>query len=77
MQKPILTTDLPFARDICGNAALYFDPESVEDAVEKIQQLITDSQLKAQLITNGLERLKAFDLPEERFQKILEVVAKR
>lgn len=71
MQKPIITTDLPFARNICGNAALYFNPELVEDAVEKIQQLIFDSNLRQQLIANGLERLKSFDLPEDRFRKIL------
>ena len=77
MQKPILTTDLPFARDICGAAALYFNPESVEDAAEKIQQLIVDSELRLRLIANGLKRLKAFDLPEERFRKILSVLLER
>lgn len=72
MQKPILTTDLPFARDTCGDAALNFDPTSVADAVEKIGLLLKDEGLKSTLIANGLERLKAFDLPEERFRKVLE-----
>ncbi|HMR81887.1 MAG TPA: glycosyltransferase [Niabella sp.] len=73
-QRPILTTNLPFAQDICGDAALYFNPESTEDAVNKVQQLVSNGSLRDQLIANGLERLKMFDLPEERFSKVLNAV---
>lgn len=75
-KKPILTTDLPFARDICGDAALYFDPVSPKDATKKIQQLLNNADLGNRLIANGLARLKMFDLPEERFRKILNVLLK-
>jgi glycosyltransferase involved in cell wall biosynthesis len=75
-QKPIITTDLPFARTICGDAALYFDPVSTKDAVNKILQILNDSELRDKLIENGLERLKMFDLPEERFRKILNILLK-
>ncbi len=37
---PILTSDLDFAREICGEAALYFDPwntSSMRDAIQKIK----------------------------------------
>lgn len=71
-QKPIITTDLPFTRSICGDAALYFDPSSTDDAADKIQQLLTHPSLKEGLIANGLKRLKDFDLPEERFGKVLD-----
>lgn len=73
-QIPIVTTDLPFARDICRDAALYFDPASPADAADKIQQLIEDENLRNRLIHNGLNRVEDFDLPEARFQKVLKAV---
>jgi len=72
MQKPILTTDLPFARTICGDAALYFDPASAADAAQKIQQLMEDAGLRSRLVANGLQQLRQFDLPEQRFRKIVD-----
>ena len=32
MEKPIVTTDLGFARSVCGDAALYFDPTDARSA---------------------------------------------
>lgn len=75
-QKPIVTTDLPFARNICGDAALYFDPASPEDAASKIQHLLNDPDLRNKLVAKGLERVGEFDLPEERFRKILDMLLK-
>ncbi len=74
MQKPILTTDLPFAHNICEEAALFFNPESVEDSAEKLKLLIYNKDLRENLVKKGLERIKEFDLPEERFKKIVEKV---
>jgi len=74
MKKPIVTTDLPFAKDICRDAALYFNPESTEDCVNKIIQVLSDSKLAVSLINKGLNRVKEFDLPEERFGKLVKVL---
>ena len=60
MQKPILTSDLSFAKDICQDSALYFDPLNPKDIAEKIIRLSADKELQNQLIGNGLERLKQF-----------------
>ncbi|MFK2341775.1 glycosyltransferase [Bacteroides fragilis] len=35
MRKPIVTSNLPFATNVCKNAALYFDPMNAHDIVEK------------------------------------------
>ena len=71
MQKPIVTTDLPFARNICQEAALYFEPENVQEAVARIREIILEPELAASLIGKGSQRVKDFDLPEKRFSKIL------
>lgn len=71
MRKPIITTDLGFAKSICGEAALYFEPKSAEDAAEKIRQLVSDNGLQNHLVEKGREQLKTFDTAAERAQKYL------
>lgn len=66
MKKPILTSDLSFARSICGNAAIYFDPLNAEDIANKIISLLQDNKLYDTLVENGLERLKQFPTASER-----------
>ncbi|MDF1576533.1 MAG: glycosyltransferase [Bacteroidales bacterium] len=76
MEIPILTSDYSFATSICGDAALYFDPYDVKDMAEKIIQLYSDDKLYKSLIVNGLKRLEAFDNPEVRTRKYLEICRK-
>ena len=73
MQKPILTSDLPFAHDICGEAAEYFDPLNPEDIANKIIYLTNNIKRQKELIFRGEERLKHFETPETRAKKLLEV----
>ncbi|MCA9256003.1 MAG: glycosyltransferase [Phycisphaerales bacterium] len=54
---PILTSDLDFARGICGDAAVYFDPwdpSAMKDAVLKLK---ADAALQKELIHKGNARL--------------------
>ena len=60
MKKPILTSDLSFARSICGDAAHYFDPLNPEDIADKIIRLINDNTLNNELVANGLKKLASF-----------------
>lgn len=73
MKKPIITTDLGFARSICQDAALYYDPLNADDALEKILALKNDAEMQQQLISKGTARLKVFNSPEERASKYLEI----
>ncbi|MGC4057882.1 MAG: glycosyltransferase [Chitinophagaceae bacterium] len=43
--KPILCSDRPFAHDICGDAALYFDPLNVQDIAAKIENIVSSERL--------------------------------
>jgi glycosyltransferase involved in cell wall biosynthesis len=73
MQKPIITTDLPFARNICDNAALYYAPMDGKSAADTIESVIKNEELRNTLINNGLHRLRSFDNASERAGKILEI----
>lgn len=71
MEVPILTTDLEFARGLCGDAALYYSPLSAEDAACKIEQLATDSALRARLVAAGKEQLRRYDNYQQRVEKLI------
>ncbi|MGK7390759.1 MAG: glycosyltransferase [Candidatus Cyclobacteriaceae bacterium M2_1C_046] len=71
MRKPIVTTNLSFAKNICQDAALYYDPLSGKDALAKICILKNNKDIYRSLIKNGEERLNAFDTPEERAKTYL------
>jgi len=57
-ETPILTSDLDFARGICGDAALYFDqtsPTAMKDAILKLKR---DAELATDLRRRGRQHLE-------------------
>ena len=73
MGKPILTSNLIFATDICRDAALYFDPVNPADIAEKIVRLVNDEELQNDLIQKGKKRLNDFLSARQRTEKYLEI----
>lgn len=71
MEKPIVTTDLGFAKSICGKAALYFKPKDALSAAISIIQLLEDENLRKHLVQMGREQLSKFDTPKMRAIKYL------
>lgn len=74
MERPILTSNLPFATDTCRDAALYFDPVDPADAAEKIVRLASDPALQAELVANGTKRLNDFMDASARAKTILSIL---
>ena len=73
MKKPILTSDLSFARSICGDAAIYFDPFNPADIAEKIIRLKTDKTMYDTLVANGTKKVKSFPTAFERASRYIEI----
>lgn len=73
MEKPILTSDLSFARDVCGDAASYFNPLNENDISDKIIELVQNKNLRDELIDNGIKKLKTFETSKSRAEKYLEI----
>jgi len=73
MGKPILTTDMGFARSICNKSASYFKPLDAKDAAGKIERLIQDEVFRSHLVEAGKSQLKTFDTPKERAEKYLSI----
>ncbi len=55
---PIVTSELDFARQVCGEAAIYFDPCSPLSMAEAVVRLKSDRSLQKQLAKAGQERLR-------------------
>jgi glycosyltransferase involved in cell wall biosynthesis len=56
-ERPILTSDLDFAHEVCGEAALYFDPWSPDSVRAAIERLKGDPALAAALVAKAAVRL--------------------
>lgn len=75
MQKPILTSDLDFARGLCQEAAAYFDPLNPEAIAALLIALDKDEGWQKQITDNGINRLKDFDNAPERAKKYLQIIS--
>lgn len=74
MKKPIVTSDLEFARGICGNAAAYYKPADGKSAAEVILKVAMNKELSKELVNSGLKRLTEFDNYNQRIDKIIKLL---
>lgn len=74
MRRPIVTTDIEFARGLCGDAAVYYDALSPQAAAEAIYRVATERDLRARLVAAGTEQLKRFDTYTARAEKLIRLV---
>ena len=73
MERPILTSNLSFAKTVCGDAAIYFDNLNAKDVAEKIKKVFHDKDLYKNLVLKGKERLKCFDDSRGQAKKYLNI----
>lgn len=57
---PVLSSNIEPAREVCGDAALYFDPKDAQDIVRSITDLTGNEGLRAQMIARGHARAVEF-----------------
>lgn len=58
-ERPIITSDLDFAREVCGNAAIYFDPWVPFSLMLAIRQLREEKEISVRLAQAGqMQRTK-------------------
>ena len=57
---PIVTSDIPITNEVAGEAAVYVNPNSIDDMVEAIKETSVTSE---KLIQREMERVKHFRLP--------------
>ena len=73
--KTVLTSDLDFAHDVCGDAAFYFDPFSAESILENIKEAYNNIELRNHKIEIGKDKianLLTWGQVFEQYQSIIE-----
>lgn len=56
----VISSDLPICREVCSDAALYFDPCDVVSLAGLIRQVLGDRALRDDLVRRGLHRAQDF-----------------
>ena len=79
-KKPQVCADLPYARDLCGNAAVYVAPHDADAWATQMAALKNDLNLQQTLIQAGQERMKLFPTSwtevAKRYHEVFEEVVK-
>lgn len=57
---PVISSNATCLPEVAGNAALYFEPKNKNELLEKINLLNTNTQLRDDLISNGIQKLKQY-----------------
>lgn len=68
---PTAASDLSVIHEIAGDSVLYFDYNSKKAIAEAMTKIVTDQQLRAELIKKGLEQAKKFSWLECAKQTLL------
>lgn len=74
MGKPLLISDLDWARELCGNGALYFKYNDINDIAKKMVCLKNSFALRDKMVANGYKVLTTYPTSEERFLKYLKII---
>jgi glycosyltransferase involved in cell wall biosynthesis len=69
---PIVASDIPVHREICGDAAAYFSVLDAEALAAKLGGLMRDAAARQELAAQGHERVKKF-LWEDHVARLLEL----
>jgi glycosyltransferase involved in cell wall biosynthesis len=69
---PVISSQATCLPEILGQAALYFDPENIEDMAERIKQVLRNEELQKKLIDQGFKKIQEYSWPKMA-QEILKV----
>ena len=75
---PVITSNISSLPEAGGDAALYVDPENVEDIKEKMEKLLSDEGLRKEMIEKGYQQVKKFSWEKSAKEtlKVLEEVGR-
>ena len=67
---PSALSDIPVFREVAGEAALFFNKDSIKDISEKIDQIISNAKIRDRLIKEGTTQIKKFNW-EDNSRKVI------
>jgi glycosyltransferase involved in cell wall biosynthesis len=57
---PVIASNISSIPEVVGDGGLYIDPDSLDDMKEKLTLMLTDENLRKELVKKGLEQSKKF-----------------
>ena len=57
---PVVSSDIPCLTEVGGEGALFADPKNLEEFTQKIQEILSDKNLRDSLIKKGTEIAKSY-----------------
>lgn len=61
---PVVASDIKVHREICKDAALFFNPSEINDIKEKLEVILEDNAQGEKIIQKGYQRVKYFSWEE-------------
>jgi len=72
---PVIAADRPYAREICGEAAVYFNPKDEASLADQVQNLMADRTLRLRCREAGLARCAALS-SRRPYDELIELAIK-
>jgi len=72
--RPHISADQPWAREISGDAALYINPRDPKSVARAIGRLVNDAALRESMIITGRTILESYDDQPARFSKLVAIL---
>ena len=74
---PIVASNTTSIPEIAGDAALYFDPQNLDDATRKVKTVLQNAKLRKTLVKNGNSRVRLFSWEKSaaEIQSLIELAA--
>ena len=76
LSLPIVAADRPYAREVCGSAALYFDPVAPDSLAAAIARVAEDDALRGRMAADGRRRAAEFSVGNA-YDRLMDVVLSR
>jgi hypothetical protein len=70
----LIATDADWARESCGNGAVYVDPDEIKESAEKIFESMTNSEVRDAIIYEGTAQLQGLLRLGKKFEDYARVI---
>lgn len=74
MGTPIIASDRDFIKDVCADAAIYFDPLNPNDIAASIVKLFSDNNLKNKKIQIGSNIVQSLPTASDRARNYMHII---
>ena len=71
---PVFTSDKDFAKDVCKDAAIYFNPLDANSILNQLNKIFKNKELKKKYIEKGIKRVREMPSNEIGFRKYNELI---